>query len=283
MEARMREWQLDKTYMFRGDLVPYGTFGDGPALVLVHGTPFSSYVWHRVAPHLADRHRVYFFDLVGYGRSEKREGQDVSLGVQDLLLAELLDHWELDRPHVVAHDFGGATALRAHLLRGRDFQTLTLIDPVAVAPWGLGLSSHVRGHEEVFRSLPRDIHQAILSTYIREAIDRQIPEDELSPYLQPWLDDAGQAGFYRQMTQFDQRWTDEVEPFYHQTRCPTLILWGEQDRWIPIEDGRRLAGLIGHAHFKPIAGAGHLVQEDAPEALVAAILGFLTEDATITG
>jgi pimeloyl-ACP methyl ester carboxylesterase len=173
--------------------------------------------------------------------------------------------------------------LRAHLLRGCDFQTLTLIDPVAVAPWGLGLSSHVRGHEEVFRSLPRDIHRAILSSYIREAIDRQIPEDELSPYLQPWLDDAGQAGFYRQMTQFDQRWTDEVEPFYHQTRCPTLILWGEQDRWIPIEDGRRLAGLIGHAHFKPIAGAGHLVQEDAPEALVAAILGFLTEDATITG
>ena len=42
MEARMGEWQLDKTYMFQGDLVRYGTFGDGPAIVLVHGTPFSS-------------------------------------------------------------------------------------------------------------------------------------------------------------------------------------------------------------------------------------------------
>ncbi len=272
----MDEWQLDETYMFRGDLVRYGTFGEGPPIVLVHGTPFSSYVWHRVAPHLADRHRLYFFDLLGYGRSEKREAQDVSLGVQDLLLAELLDHWALDRPHVVAHDFGGAAALRTHLLAGRDFQTLTLIDPVAVAPWGIGLDRHVRGHEEAFQSLPRDIHKAILSTYVRGAINRELPEGELAPYLQPWLDDAGQAGFYRQMTQFDQRFTDEIEPRYHETRCPTLILWGEQDRWLPIEHGRRLAGLIGHADFKPIAGAGHLVQEDAPEALVAAILGFVS-------
>jgi len=277
----MREWQLDKTYMFRGDLVRYGTFGDGPAVVLVHGTPFSSYVWHRVAPYLADRHQVYFFDLLGYGRSEKREGQDVSLGVQNLLLAELLDHWGLDRPHVVAHDFGGTTALRTHLLGGRDYQTLTLIDPVVFSPWG-GFDRHVLGHEEAFRGLPRNIHQAILSTYIREAINRELPEDELAPYLQPWLDDAGQAGFYRQITQFDERWTDEVEPLYHETRCPTLVLWGEQDRWLPVEHGRRLAGLMEHASFKPVSGAGHLVQEDAPEALVAAILGFVTEDATVT-
>jgi len=54
-----------------------------------------------------------------------------------------------------------------------------------------------------------------------------------------------------------------------------LILWGEQDRWIPIERGRQLQRAIPGARFRAIPEAGHLVQEDAPEAVVAALLGFL--------
>ena len=275
----MGDWKLEDTYTFRGESVRCGSVGDGPPIVLVHGTPFSSYVWHRIAPHLADGHRVYVFDLLGYGRSTKRDGQDVSLGVQNVLLGELLDHWGLDRPDVVGHDFGGTTALRSHLLDGRDFRTLTLIDPVALAPWGIGLDRHLRGHEETFRLLPREIHEAILSTYIRGAINRELPNNELAPYLQPWLDEAGQAAFYRQIAQFDQSFSDEIERRYGEIRCPTLILWGEQDRWLPIEHGHRLAELIKHAHLKVVAGAGHLMQEDAPEAIVGAILAFLAANA----
>lgn len=270
----MGGWQLDQRYAFRGETVRYGSVGDGPPIVLVHGTPFSSYVWHRIAPHLAGRHRVYYFDLLGYGRSAKRDGQDVSLGVQNVLLGELLEHWGLHRPHVVGHDFGGTTALRAHLLDGLDFQTLTLIDPVALAPWGIGLDRHVRAHEEAFRLLPPDIHEAIVSAYVRGAISRELPRDELAPYLRPWLERDGQAAFYRQMAQFDQRWTDEIEQRYGEIRCPALILWGEQDQWLPVEHGHRLANLIKHAALQVVAGAGHLVQEDAPEAIVGAILAF---------
>src|ERR1051325_8393330 len=122
----MTTWTLDREYRFRGQSVRYSVTGRGPPLVFVHGTPFSSYVWHRVASYFADAFTVYCFDLLGYGRSEQREGQDVSLGIQNTLFAELLDHWGLSRPDVVAHDFGGATALRTHLLDGRDYRSLTL-------------------------------------------------------------------------------------------------------------------------------------------------------------
>jgi pimeloyl-ACP methyl ester carboxylesterase len=152
----MTGWLLGQSYSFQGQAVRYAVFGEGPPIVLVHGTPFSSYVWHRIAQYLAERRRVFVFDLLGYGQSEKREGQDVSLGVQNLLLAELLGHWQLDRPDVVAHDFGGTTALRAHLLNRCDFQSLVLIDPVALAPWGIGFDRHVRQHEAAFRDMPAD-------------------------------------------------------------------------------------------------------------------------------
>jgi len=268
-------WRLDQGYRFRGQVVRYFVAGAGPALVFVHGTPFSSYVWHRVIPHFVDSHRVHCFDLLGYGQSEQRDGQDVSLGVQNELLAELLDHWALERPDVVAHDFGGATALRTHLLNGKDYRTLTLIDPVALAPWGSPFVKHVRQHEAAFRGVPAYIHEAIVAAYVRGAVLRAIPEEELAPYLQNWLGEIGQAAFYRQIAQMDQRYTDEVQPRYGEVRCPTLILWGEEDQWIPIERGRQLQRAIPAARFRAIAHAGHLVQEDAPEAIVAALLGFL--------
>jgi pimeloyl-ACP methyl ester carboxylesterase len=267
----------DQAYRFQGQTVRYSVRGTGPALVFVHGTPFSSHVWHRVAPHFVDTHTVYCFDLLGYGQSDKAENQDVSLGIQNLVLSELLEHWGLTRPDVVAHDFGGATALRAHLLNGRDYRSLTLIDPVALSPWGSPFVEHVRQHEAAFRGIPSYIHEAIVPAYIRGAVQCVIPDEELAPYVKPWLGEVGQSAFYRQIAQMDQKYTDEVAPRYKQVRCPTLILWGEQDRWIPIERGRQLQQTIPGALFRAIPQAGHLVQEDAPEAVVAALLGFLSD------
>ena len=118
----MPEWELAHTYEFHGQAVRYGTRGDGPPLVLVHGTPWSSFCWRHLIPRLADEWTVYFYDLLGYGQSEKRDDQDVSLGVQNQVLACLLDHWKLDSPRIVGHDFGGTTVLRTHIVGERDFE-----------------------------------------------------------------------------------------------------------------------------------------------------------------
>jgi pimeloyl-ACP methyl ester carboxylesterase len=158
------DWDLTDTFDFRGHQVRYAALGDGDPLVLLHGTPFSSVVWRRIAPQLALRRRVYYFDLLGYGQSAKAD--EVSLGVQNQLFDALLEHWGLDRPDVVAHDFGGATALRTHLLSGRDYRTLTLIDPVALAPSGSALIQTTRQHEKVFAGLPGYLHEAVLRAYI---------------------------------------------------------------------------------------------------------------------
>ena len=268
-------WDLSGAYDFEGQVVRYGVIGEGDPLILVHGTPFSSVVWRRIAPHLARRWRVFYFDLLGYGRSDMRDGQDVSLGVQNRLFATLLDHWGVQRPDVVAHDFGGATALRALLLNDRRYRTLTLIDPVALAPWGSPFVRHVRRHEAAFAELPAYIHAAILSAYLKGAAYRQLSDEALRLHAEPWLTAAGQAAFYRQIAQMDQRYTDEIEGRYGEIDCPTLILWGEQDAWIPVERGRVLASRIANAVFRTVPSAGHLVQEDAPEAVVAALLEFL--------
>ncbi|HET8727058.1 MAG TPA: alpha/beta hydrolase, partial [Alphaproteobacteria bacterium] len=202
-------------------------------------------------------------------------GQDVSLGVQNRLLAALFDHWGLDRPDIVAHDFGGATALRAHLIDGCDFGSLTLIDPVAIRPWGSPLVRHVREHEAAFAGMPGYMHEAILPAYIRTAMHRTVTDEVLRPYIDPWVGESGQKAFYRQIAQMDVAFTDQVQGRYGEVRCRVQILWGEEDGWIPIERGRELAGMIPGADFVAIPGAGHLMQEDAPEAIVDALSRFL--------
>ncbi|MFE7276674.1 alpha/beta fold hydrolase [Streptomyces sp. NPDC057623] len=274
----MTEWQLTRTFSSTSGDVRWDRLGSGAGLrpvVLLHGTPFSSFVWRAVARSLARDRQVFVWDMPGYGLSEKSADQDVSLAAQGRIFAELLSHWGLDEPLVVAHDFGGAVALRAHLLHGARYRALALVDPVALAPWGSPFFRLVRENAEVFEQLPPPLHQALVREYVTSASSPGLHPAVLDRLVEPWLGDPGQAAFYRQIAQADQRYTDEVQGRYAEIAVPTLICWGRNDTWIPPEKGRELAALIPQARLEPIAHAGHLVQEDAPAELTAVLLDFL--------
>jgi pimeloyl-ACP methyl ester carboxylesterase len=268
------EWELSKEFAYPGGVIRYDVQGNGPPLVLVHGTPWSSFNWRHIIPALAHWWTVFFYDLLGYGQSEKRSGQDVSLATQTQVLRALLDHWGLDLPFIVGHDFGGTTILRTHLLEYQDFRKIALIDPVAIAPWGSPFFTHVKNHPQAFEGLPAYIHEAIVSAYVQGATFRPMDTETLSGIVKPWLGPIGQNAFYRQMAQADQRYTDEIEPKYRTITRPVLLLWGEQDQWIPIAQGRQLHEAIPTSEFYAIPCAGHLVQEDAPALLIAYLMEF---------
>ncbi|MCM2502489.1 alpha/beta hydrolase [Aureimonas altamirensis] len=263
---------LPHTSVIAGSAVRWGRLGSGPPLVAVHGTPFSSQVWRRIVPHFAAYRTVYYFDLLGYGRSEMRDGQDVSLGVQNGVLAALFREWGIDRPDMLAHDFGGATTLRAYYLDGLRYASLTIFDVVALAPWGSPFVRHVRLHEAAFATMPGTMHRALLEAYLQTAAHETLSAEAMDIYCAPWTGPVGQPAFYRQIAQMDQRFTDEVEAHYAPPDCSVTVLWGEQDAWLPLQQGEALARLISDRPCIAIPGAGHLMQEDRPEAIVAAVL-----------
>ncbi len=270
----MSDWHLSQTFRYAGDRVRHDAFGEGLPLVLMHGTPFSSYVWHRIAPILARSRRVYVYDMPGYGASEKREGQDVSLEAQTELFAALLEYWGLSEPDILAHDFGGTVSLRAHLLKGIDYRRLLLVNPVATRPVGSPFVQHVREHQDAFAGVPDYLQRAIVSAYVRTAIERTMPEEELEPYVAPWTGEDGKPAIYRQVAQMDTKYTDEIEPCFGQMRCPVVLLWGENDRWIPLANAQYLARELGVQRLRMVPNSGHLVQEDAPEAILAEAYAF---------
>lgn len=261
-------WSLPDRITTSAGTVAAGHAGTGPPLVLAHGWPWSSYSWHRIIPELSKTHTVYWYDMPGYGQSEMRADHRTSLDIQGAVFAQMLDHWGLHRPSVLAHDFGGAATLRAHLLHGCDYDRYILMNVVAMRPWGSAFFDHVGKHTDAFMGLPPHIHAAIVTAYIKGALANDLSTDDLQSLIAPWLTDAGTGSFYRQFAQADERYTAEIEPQFHTIRCPVDILWGENDPWIPIARGRALHGLIPEAGFTALPGLGHLPQLEDPQTVL---------------
>ena len=266
---------LDQQFSFRGQRIAWGSLGDGPPLVLVHGFPWSSQCWRRIAPWLAGRHTVYFFDMLGTGQSAKPLDQDVSAAVQSELLAALLDHWGLSSPQVVGHDFGGLAALRTHFLHGVSYDKLHLIDAVAVLPSGSPFYAHVKQYEAAFAGLPDYAHAALFRAYIQQAAHHTLSDEQVAVYFAPWSDATGKAAFYRQIAQSDEGHITEVQARYQKPEFEVHLSWGDKDTFIPVSQGEELARLINADSLSVIPEAAHLIQEDAPEAVLGSLLSRL--------
>jgi pimeloyl-ACP methyl ester carboxylesterase len=270
--GRDQHW---RSYAWEGREIAWRRLGEGPPVVMCHGTPWSSVVWESVAATLATTRTVYLWDMPGYGRSSKAPHHRVDLDVQGRALTALVDSWNLDEPDLVAHDFGGAVALRAHLLHQVPVRSLALADIVTLQPWGSDFFRLVQEHSDVFGRLPADLHRALVEAYIQGASHRGLSPDVLRALSEPWLSSEGQAAFYAQIAQADTRYTDEVVDRLPSVSVPTLILWGESDTWIPVEQALRLHRLIPSSRYRAVPDAGHLLQYDAPEDLERHLVAWL--------
>lgn len=269
-------WPLDQTFDWEGSGVCWTVRGSGPPVVFCHGTPWSSYVWREAAHRVAEERTVYLWDMLGYGTSDKPD-TDVSIGAQARILASLLEHWDTGPVDVVGHDFGGAVALRAHLLHDVEFSSMLLADVVALRPWGSAFFRLVGERPETFASLPAHLHRALVGAYVAGASFRPVSSLVHDALVAPWVGEEGQPAFYRQIAQGEQRYTDEMEHLYRRITVPTLIVWGEADDWVPVAQAQRLNQLIPGSRLEVIEKASHLVQEDRPELFAEIVQSWLRE------
>ncbi|WP_119697169.1 alpha/beta fold hydrolase [Microbacterium halotolerans] len=245
-------------------------------VVLCHGTPWSAAMWMPVAQMLACQHRVFLWDMPGYGSSIAQEDPPVDLVQQRKRLAAVIDHWQLDRPSVVAHDIGGAVALGAHLLEGCEFACLYLLDIVTLDPWGSPFFRLVAEHEEAFAALPSNLHTALVREYIVGAAHRLLDSTSVDELARPWCSPEGQHAFYRQIAQLSSGDTRPIVDRLAGVRCPTRIGWGESDPWIPIGQASELAAALpAPVDVVRFPATGHLVPIEATDALSQDVLRWL--------
>lgn len=265
----MAEWNLPCAWDTGDGDVRWGVSGEGPPLVLLHGTPFSSYIWRDVVPVLAQEYTVYVWDMLGFGASDKT-AKDLSLARQTTIFTELLREWGAEAPRVIAHDVGGVVALRAALLEGARYRALVLIDAASVSGWGSGgFFQTVRSHPDVFAELPDWATDALLEAKIRSGSHSGLRPEALRAYLDQWRTPEGRGAFYRQYAQGGEEHTDDLQSLLSSLDMPLQVIWGRKDQWLGVDYAQRLmAALPSHADLSVIDGAGHTVPEDEPGALI---------------
>lgn len=170
---------LTETFIFK-DLykIRWTRLGDPskPSVILTHGTPFNSLIWLPTARALQKGYCVYLWDLVGFGESCELvsvindEDLDVSWAQQAELFAALYTHWGFNssnnRPHVIAHDIGGHTVLRANIIYGLKYASLLLLDVLAVTPWGSPFMRSIKAQPEVFLTIPPAMFGGMIREYV---------------------------------------------------------------------------------------------------------------------
>jgi len=270
-------WQLDGRVSTRRGEIAYEVFGEGPPVVLTHGTPSRSVVWRQVVRELARDHQVFVWDLLGFGQSEQRVQQDVGLVAHGEVLAELIHLWDVERPILVGHDIGGAVVLRAHLLGGVSVSGVALVDAVVLSPWITSRTRQMQREIDRWSPLPNTELAEVIAEHLRTATARPLAPDVFAALFDQWDGELGQALYLRNLAQFDEDHTLEIERRLPSIDVPTLILWGEDDAWLPVALSERIADLVPGAQRLVIPRAGHFCMEDQPRRVASALRAFCAE------
>ncbi|MDW3224641.1 MAG: alpha/beta fold hydrolase [Paracoccaceae bacterium] len=232
----MRSIVPDDTLM-NGYRVAHGTHGTGEPVVLVHGTPSSSYIWRNVYPKLVDAgYKVHLFDLLGFGLSERPWDQsvDTSVSGQVPILHWLFDEWGLDTAYIVAHDIGGSVGLRFDLLHPDQAETLTVLDSCKFDSWpSAGTKQQISDGLEALIGKTDQEHRDNFCEWLLTTVENKEPfdADALKVFLGYISGPVGQASlFQRQISHYDAKHTVAIKDNLTRLGEPTMqIIWGEKD------------------------------------------------------
>ena len=273
----------NESALIAGRRIACAAFGSGEPVILVHGTPSSSYIWRDVVPRLvAAGHRVHLFDLSGFGASERPfdQGADTSVSGQVPILKALMSHWALARAHIVAHDIGGAVAQRFGLFHPELVKSLTLIDTVSFDSWpSKRTNEQMRAGLEALIKKPDAEHRAHFRAWLLSAVERKeaFESGPLEGYLDLISGPVGQASlFQHQVAHYDHRHTSEIsDRLAELAALPVQIIWGENDAWQVVDWARRLHAAIPGSVLHVLPRCGHFAMEDQPERISELLVSFM--------
>ena len=217
--------------------------------------------------------------MLGYGKSERPTVSDTSVAAQGRLLEMLLDHWGLKHLHLVAHDIGGAVALRYAVTRPERLSSLTLIDTVSYDSWPSETWRRIiSDHLGTFAALPAGEMRELLTRQLKMTVhdESRMSGEVLEAYLEPITGAIGQPSFFlHQVSHYDSRYTEEITDKLGAINVPVQIIWGAEDRWQPVSWAHRLARDIPRARLHVVPEAGHFLMEDAPETVAELVSHFV--------
>ena len=233
-----------------------------PALYL-HGVPTSSLDWVG----FLERTPGIAPDLIGFGRSAKGGHLDYSVEGLATAVDHMLAELEVERMRLVGHDWGALVALELAARHPERIEAVVLCNPLALV--------------DGFRwpGLARMWRRPLLGELLMGATNRWLiartlhrgsvrpdawPEDRIATVWHDF-DQGTQRAILRLYRRTHEHRLESERAALAKLEAPVLVLWGEQDPWLPVALGDRFASLLRQARLERVAGAGHWPWLDRPE------------------
>ena len=251
--------------------IAYLDLGEGPALVMLHGFPTSSFLWRRDALLLAARMRVIAPDLLGYGKSAKPSDVDLGIEAQARYVRELVDLLGVGEFAVVGHGVGGGVAQLLAL--DGSVPALVLLDSICFDAWPSG---DVRRLQAVG---PEEQTAAAADAFVRAMLDgafahkERLDEATVRAYATPWQEDP--SALFRAAMALGGAGLAGREGDLSALDVSTFVIWGEDDPYLPSDLAERLGEMMPGSTVALLPGCSHLVNEDAPQTVGPLIHEFL--------
>lgn len=257
------------------------SYGSGDPMLFLHGLGGSTFSWRYMIAPFSGEHQVILIDFRGEGKSPKPHDKHYSILDQGELIYQFIIEHDLKNLTLVGNSYGGAVSL---LLAVR----LCAENPSRLSKLVLIDSGGYPDHLPLFLKLLRTpilgwlaVHLLPAKTQIRMVLKKsyydpaKITEQQVDAYAAPLDSPGGRHALLeigkRAIPKDIQSYIDK----YPTISVPTLILWGEDDQVLPTLIGQRLNAAIPGSLLEQIKFAGHIPQEEQPDAVIASIKAFL--------
>jgi pimeloyl-ACP methyl ester carboxylesterase len=263
--------------------IHYRDTGEGPPVVFVHGLLVDGTLWRKVTALLEGGARCVVPDLpLGSHRTAMNADAELSPASVARLVGDFLAALDLEDVTLVGNDTGGAISQLVALDHGERVGRLVLTNcdcfevfpPKEFVP--MVKAARVPG--ALYAAVqPMRAAAARRSPLAYGWLAHEIPDEVTLAWVRPFLDDADirrdAATFMKAMNKATML---DAAARLPSLEIPSLVVWGQDDRFFPAELGRRLAAALPDSRLEPIAGARTFVSEDAPEALAGFIREFVS-------
>ena len=264
VRSRPHHWHMQET-------------GEGPDLLLIHGTGASTHSWHGLMAALSSQFRVIAVDLPGHGFTQlgARMRSSLSCIAEDLLA--LVQEAAFDPSVIVGHSAGAAIALKMSQACAGSTKVAGInpaLQPfLGVAglmfPMAARMMAMTPGLPEV---LSRSMAQPGRVRSLLAGTGSAIPEDSLQLYERLFADRAHVEGTLLMMSQWK---LDGLIADLPRVTTASLFLTGDRDRMVPPVTAVEAADRMPEAEVQSLDGFGHLMHEEAPEVVARHIIGWV--------
>jgi pimeloyl-ACP methyl ester carboxylesterase len=259
-----------------------------PTVVLLHGFPTHGVLWRRVTRRLPELHTLAP-DLLGLGDTVVSPYEDFGAAMQADLLLDWLDRRGVERAVIVGHEQGGAVAQQIVANHPERVAGLVLVASAAYDNWPIPLAAQIMrlartpGADVLAYALdlPRRVAANGLIGFGRAVYDAGVLDpDIVDEYLRPLLTAEGRERARRFLLAGDDRVTLECIPGLRAYTGPAAVVWGADDAFLSPSWGTRLVDdLAGAEDLTLVPFCGHLVPEEAPDAVVGAVRSVVARTA----